>query len=83
MTCLNNIKKHSEHQISKNVWDTLELCEAKLDDSRLHDSKGRCSMCGKKTDVALHSIPDPIEGDTFYHWVCDTCMEILEKNGLK
>jgi len=63
--------------ISSRVWDTLELCEATLDDNRLHDSNGRCSMCGKKTDVQLDIVKVPGE-ENFLHWVCDGCLAILE-----
>ena len=77
MSYLNNTKKQSP-RISKKVWDTLELCVAHnfntIDDSRLHDAGGRCSMCGKKTDVILDVIPE----EDYFHWVCEDCMEILE-----
>ena len=64
--------------ISQRVWDTLELCEAHLDDNRLYDAGGRCSMCGKKTNVTLDVIHVPGEED-FLHWVCEGCLAILHK----
>ena len=60
-----------------NPWDTLELCEAVLDDNRLHDSRGRCSMCKKKKDVSLNRVFDG-DGD-YYHWTCDSCLKLLGK----
>lgn len=56
----------------------MELCEAVLDDNRLHDAGGRCDMCKKRADVSLNIIYDG-EGD-YYHWVCATCLKLLGKN---
>ena len=76
MTLLTNTKKPLK---KSSIWDSLELYEAVRQDNRLHDSNGRCSMCGKKTDVSLNVIKDKIDGD-FAHWVCKRCLTLLGKN---
>ena len=61
-----------------NPWDTLTLERAVIDDHRLHKANGRCDMCGNKKPDLVYDVIYDGEGN-YYHWVCETCLNLLGK----